>query len=294
MMGPILTVLGLLFGSFANVCIWRIPRDEEVVRTPSHCPACNAAIRWYDNIPLVSFVLLQGMCRSCRSRIPWRYPAVELASGMLFLLLFLRFGPDWRLLGYIPLAWALLVISAIDIQHYIIPDAVTYSGMAAGLVFSGAAVFFAPLSLSVLGLGPAWRWSPLLDSAVGMAAAGGLIALVAWFGRLWYRQEAMGGGDIKLAAMIGAILGWRGALLAIFLGVLTGTVGGLALLTLGKTKNTKELSETVFAGDHRDGPTEYTIVPKAALPFGPFLALGALAAVLFGPALAAWYAGLFP
>jgi leader peptidase (prepilin peptidase) / N-methyltransferase len=294
MMPFILTVLGLLFGSFANVCIWRIPRGEEVVRTPSHCPACGAPIRWYDNIPLLSYILLLGRCRSCRAGIPWRYPLVESVSGALFLLLYLRFGPDWRLAGYIPLAWALLVISAIDIEHYIIPDPFTYGGIAAGLAFAGAAVLFAPLTLSVLGPGPAWRWSPLLDGAAGAAAGGGLIALVAWFGRLWYRQEAMGGGDVKLAAMIGAFLGWKGVLLAIFLGMLTGTVAGLALLALGKTRDTGELNRTVFAGEHPGAPTEEPVEPKAAVPFGPFLAAGALSAVFFGPALASWYAGLFP
>jgi leader peptidase (prepilin peptidase)/N-methyltransferase len=289
----ILTVLGLLFGSFANVCIWRIPRDEEIVYTPSHCPGCGAPIRWYDNVPLVSYALLLGKCRSCRTPISWRYPVVELISGSLFLLLFLRFGPDWRLLGYIPLAWLLLVISAIDLEHYIIPDPFSYTGIGAGLAFAAAAVFFAPLSLSVLSPGSAWRYAPLLDSVAGMAAGAGLIALVAWFGRLWYHQEAMGGGDVRLAAMIGAFLGWKGALLAIFLGVLSGSVIGVALQALGKTKDTRELNATVFAGDHPGVPSDESIAPKAAIPFGPFLAFGALMAVFFGPRLAAWYTGLF-
>jgi leader peptidase (prepilin peptidase)/N-methyltransferase len=294
MFACILTIMGLLVGSFANVCIWRVPRDEEVVLTPSHCPACGAAIRWYDNVPLASYVLLRARCRSCRAPIAWRYPAVEAASGTLFLLLALKFGPDWRLLGYLPLAWALLVVSAIDIEHYIIPDPIAWSGIAAGLAFAGAAVLFAPLSLSVLGLGPDWRWSPLLDGAAGMAGGGGLIALIAWFGRRWYRQEAMGGGDVKLAAMIGAFLGWKGVLLAIFLGVLSGTVVGLALLALGKTRDTRELNATVFAGEPPAGGADGPVAPKAAVPFGPFLAFGALAALFFGPGLAAWYAGLLP
>ncbi|MDI6739697.1 MAG: prepilin peptidase, partial [Candidatus Edwardsbacteria bacterium] len=130
MMAFILTILGLLFGSFANVCIWRIPRREEIVRTPSHCPVCKAAIKWFDNIPLASYILLLGKCRNCKARIPWRYPLIELISGALFLLLYLSFGLDWRLLGYVPLAWALLVISAIDVEHYIIPDLLSITGMA--------------------------------------------------------------------------------------------------------------------------------------------------------------------
>lgn len=283
-------VLGLLFGSFANVCIWRIPRGEEIVRTPSHCPACGAGIRWYDNVPLVSFLLLLGRCRRCRAPIPWRYPAVELASAALFLSLALRFGTDWRLAGYIPFAWALLVISAIDIERYIIPDELTYAGAAAGVAFAAAALFFPDAALTLAGAVPGWRFAPLFDSVAGLAAGGGLIALVAWLGRLWYRQEAMGGGDVKLAAMIGAVLGWKGVLLAIFLGTVSGAVAGLVLMALGRVKTTKELNETVYAGEQGDGPAP--VAPKAAVPFGPFLALGALAAVFCGPGLLSWYAGL--
>lgn len=284
----ILTILGLLFGSFANVCIWRIPRGEEVVRRPSHCPACGAGIRWYDNIPLLSFALLLGKCRRCRARIPWCYPAVELASAALFLSLALRFGPDWRLAGYLPFAWALLVISAIDIGHYIIPDELTYAGTAAGVAFAAAALFLPGVALTLPGAAPGWRWAPLVDSVAGLVAGGGLIALVAWLGRLWYRQEAMGGGDVKLAAMIGAVLGWKGALLAIFLGMVSGAVAGLLLIALGRARTTSDLNATVYA----DAPAAGPVAPKAAVPFGPFLALGALAAVCCGPALLSWYAGL--
>ncbi|MCU0606552.1 MAG: prepilin peptidase [Candidatus Edwardsbacteria bacterium] len=283
-----ITVLGLLIGSFANVCIWRIPRGEEIVRTPSHCPACGAGIRWFDNLPVLGFLLLLGRCRRCHARIPWRYPAVELASAALFLSLALRFGPDWRLAGYIPFAWSLLVISAIDIERYIIPDELTYAGTGGGVAFAVAALFLPGIALTLPGAAPGWRFGPLLDSVAGLAAGGGLIALVAWLGRLWYRQEAMGGGDVKLAAMIGAVLGWQGALLAIFIGMVSGALAGLLLLALGRTKTTRELNETVYAGQPGAGP----VAPKAAVPFGPFLALGALAALFCGPALLSWYAGL--
>ena len=287
----ILTILGLLFGSFANVCIWRVPRGEEVVRTPSHCPQCDAAIRWYDNIPLFSFIALGGRCRACRAPIPWRYPLIEAASGALFLVLALRFGPDWRLLGYVPLAWALLVIAAIDIDHYIIPDGISVGGIAAGLALALAAVWFPPLRLSVAGFG--WRLpaAPLMDSLAGIAAGGGLIAGAAWAGHRIYGQEAMGGGDIKLAAMIGAALGWQAALLAIFIALVTGSLGGGALLLLGKATDSRELQRTHFAGELAGGGAE--VAPKPAVQFGPFLALGALAAVFCGRQLLGLYLGLF-
>jgi leader peptidase (prepilin peptidase) / N-methyltransferase len=289
----ILTILGLLFGSFANVCIWRIPRREEIVYTPSHCPRCGAAIRWYDNIPLASFLLLRGRCRHCKEPIPWRYPLVELTCGALFLLLALKFGPDWRLAGYLPLAWALLVIAGIDITHYIIPDAITVSGIAAGIAFALAAVWLPSVDLSVLGFGFTTKAAPLLDSVGGVVAGGGLIALAGWLGKAAYKQEAMGGGDIKLAAMIGAVMGWKAALLAVFFGVLSGTVIGLLLLALGKTRDTRELQRTVFAGDASADIVPDGVAARAAVPFGPFLAAGALATVFAGPLVLRWYIGLF-
>lgn len=288
-----ITVLGLLFGSFANVCIWRIPRGEEIVRTPSHCPACGAGISWYDNIPLASFLLLLGRCRSCHARIPWRYPLVEAACAALFLVLYARFGRDWRLLGYLPLAWALLVTTAVDLRHYVIPEAISRGGTAFALALAGAAALFPPLGLSVSGLGAAGRFAPLADALAGAAVGGGLIALVAWFGRRWYRQEAMGSGDIELAAMIGAFLGWKGVLLAIFLAVLTGSVAGLGLLGLGRAKDTNELNRTVYADDPLVRDAVGPVAAKAAVPFGPFLALGAMLSALFGSRLIGWYGGLF-
>lgn len=276
--GIIIFILGLLFGSFANVCIWRIPRKEEIVFTPSHCPKCLTGIKWYDNIPVVSYLLLGRKCRSCKAEISWRYPLVELISGLLFLGVYLKFGPDWRLTGYIPFVWAMLVISAIDIEHYIIPDVFTFSGLVMGLIFAALSNFRIPIDLTVFSRGDILSQWPLLDSAIGVLLGGGFLWLAAWAGEKVFKQEAMGGGDIKLAAMIGAFFGWKAILVSFFLAFLIGSVVGLGLIMLGRAKK----------NDAPDG-----IKPRAMVPFGPFLALGGILALFWGRELLGLYLSLF-
>lgn len=277
-LGAIIFILGLLFGSFANVCIWRIPRKEEIVFTPSHCPKCMGGIKWYDNIPVISYLLLGGRCRSCKTAIAWRYPVIELLSALLFLGIYLKFGPDWRLAGYLPFAWAMLVISAIDIEHYIIPDVISLPGLALGLLFALGATFGLPLDLSVFGPGDILSRWPLLDSAIGVIMGGGFLWLAAWVGEKVFRQEAMGGGDIKLAAMIGAFFGWKAILVGFFMAFLSGSIAGIALIIIGKAKN----------NEAPDG-----VKPRAMVPFGPFLALGGLLSLFWGRELLGFYLGLF-
>jgi leader peptidase (prepilin peptidase)/N-methyltransferase len=276
--GAAIFILGLLFGSFANVCIWRIPRKEEIVFTPSHCPKCLGGIKWYDNVPVLSYLLLGRKCRSCKAEISWRYPVIELMSGLLFLGVYLRFGPEWRLVGYIPFVWAMLVISAIDIEHYIIPDVISLSGLALGLLFALGATFGLPLDLSVFGSGDILSRWPLLDSAIGVIMGGGFLWLAAWVGEKVFRQEAMGGGDIKLAAMIGAFFGWKAILVGFFMAFLSGSIAGIVLIIIGKAKN----------NEAPDG-----VRPRAMVPFGPFLALGGIISLFWGKELLNLYLSLF-
>src|SRR3990170_2946554 len=200
--------LGAIVGSFLNVCIYRLPRRESVVFPGSRCPLCARPIRWYDNIPILSYLVLGGRCRGCRGSIPGRYPLVEAVTILLFLLAWTRFGLTLEWFRAVVLLSALVVVTGIDLDHRIIPDRITLSGIPVGLFL-------------------AWLLPPgIVSSVVGTVIGGGIFYLVALLSR-----GGMWGGDIKLAAMLGAFLGWSTALLALFLGVLAGgVVGGVLLL----------------------------------------------------------------
>jgi leader peptidase (prepilin peptidase)/N-methyltransferase len=240
-------LLGLVVGSFLNVVITRLPERRSLVTPRSACPACGAAIAWYDNVPLVSFAVLRGRCRSCARPIPWRYPLTEAATAVLFGLAAARFGPAPSL-GVALLLIALLVaVTGIDLEHQIIPDVITLPGTAAGLLAS-------LLTGDV----------PLVDSLIGIAAGGGLFLLI-----ILASRGGMGGGDVKLAAMLGAFLGWKVMLLSVLLAVLAGGAVAVMLLASGRTGR------------------------KDPIPFGPFLAGGGAVGLLWGEDLLEWYLGVF-
>lgn len=241
-------VAGATVGSFLNVCIWRLPAGQSVVYPPSHCPACGARIRLWDNIPLLSYLLLRGRCRSCQARIALRYPAVEALTGIMGMLLVCRFPPSPLLAVYALFVAALIVISFIDLAHQIIPDVISLPGIVVGLL------------LSALGYGPS-----LVDSAIGILLGGGLLYAVAAGYHALTGREGMGGGDIKLLAMIGAFLGWRAVLVTLVLGSFTGAVVGI----------------TAILARRADA--------RLPIPFGPFLALGAACALFCGEQIIQWY-----
>ena len=208
--------LGLLLGSFLNVCIHRIPRGISVVSPPSACPLCDERIRWYDNIPVLSFLLLGGRCRSCRSRISWQYPLVEVAGGFLFWAA-VRQSADLPAAALTFLLCSiLLVIMVIDFRHHVIPDVLTLPGMVLAL----AARLISDHSF--------------LEGAWGAAAGGGGMLLIAWIYRRVRGRQGVGGGDIKLMAAIGAFLGWRYAILILAWSFVLGAVVGVALLIARK------------------------------------------------------------
>jgi leader peptidase (prepilin peptidase)/N-methyltransferase len=243
-------LLGLFFGSFFNVCIWRIPRRKSIAFPPSHCPRCKAPIRFYDNIPLLSYLLLRAKCRKCGQPISGRYPLVEGLTGVLFLLLALKLGISWQFLRGLIFTGLLVIISFIDLDFKLIPDAISMPGVAAGLLSSLLVREFIPA---------------LIGAALGAA----IIFLAGWLWKLATRKAGMGSGDIVLAAMMGAFLGWQQLLLAIFIGVVLGVIigGGGALL---KKRNL-------------DRP----------IPFGPFLALGSVTTLFLGQMILHWYGHLF-
>jgi leader peptidase (prepilin peptidase)/N-methyltransferase len=251
--GPALVLLagmvGAVFGSFLNVCIlrWGAEPKQSVVRPSSRCPRCGAGVAWYDNIPIVSWLVLQGRCRHCGEPISIQYPLIELATALLWAFMAWRYGWSLEALRASVFGTILLGIAITDARAYIIPDEFTWGGLALGLLFALAG------GLSLLG-----------QAVLGAALGFGILWLVGVGGTWMLKQDAMGGGDIKMMAMVGAFLGWKGVLLTIFLGALLGSLIFVPLALTGR---------------------------KPLVPFGIFLALGAAAAYMVGPALFAWYLG---
>ena len=254
--------LGLIVGSFANVVIHRLPLHESVVWPNSRCPRCRAWIRWFDNIPLLSFLLLRGRCRDCRAPISWRYPIVEALTGLVFVQNVAAFGLSLRAAAGIVLGTMLLIVFFIDLDHFIIPNRITYPGVLIGLGFTLAGA--SPLSgLSYVSTASGWRAAAA--AALTAAALGAVFVLINVLSARLLGEEGMGLGDAKLAAMIGAFLGWPIGAVAILLGVFVGGVIGLGLLAL-RIRGRRE-----------------------HIPFGPALAAGAFLAMWWGSALLHWY-----
>ena len=246
-------LMGLVIGSFLNVCIWRLPRDGQVVRGRSRCPACHRTIAWYDNIPLVSFALLGGRCRGCRRRISWRYPAVELMTGIACAAVVARWGMTIPAFIYGALLCGLIVVSWIDAREQIIPDVITVPGLGLGVL---ASVAWPALH------GTLHRGAALGAGLMGAAVGGGSIWLLGWLGTLAFKKEAMGQGDVKLMAMLGAFLGWQRILLTFFLAPILGSFVGIPLKFLKG---------------------------REIIPYGPFLSIAAVIALGWGDPLMHWY-----
>jgi leader peptidase (prepilin peptidase)/N-methyltransferase len=245
----IIFLWGLCIGSFLNVCIFRIPAAQSIVRPRSACPQCQTPIRFYDNIPILSYMWLKGRCRDCGQKIALRYPLVELLTGCLAWGTYFKFGLTVTGLIYFAFIAALVVITFIDLDHRIIPDFITLPGIP---LFLAASMVIPTITL--------------LESIVGVLAGGGSLLAVAWTYKMITHKDGMGGGDIKLLAMIGALLGWQGVLLTIFVASAVGTLAGFAHMIQVRQKNM-----------------------KLAIPFGPFLAIGALVYIFWGERLIRWY-----
>ena len=243
--------LGLAVGSFLNVCIYRLPRGESVVSPPSRCPSCGRGLRWFENVPVLGYLLIGGRCRTCRAAVSPMYPIVEAGTALVFLLQYWQLG--WQPLLGIRMAFvaAMIVLFVIDLQHRILPNVITLPGVGIGVV---ASLLFEP------------GW---VASIIGVAAGGGVLWAV---GEAYFRirgEEGMGMGDVKMLAMIGAVLGWQLMLVTLLIASLTGSIfgGGMILLKRGGM--------------------------KYALPLGSFLAAGALIATHVGQPLLSWYLGFY-
>lgn len=251
-------IFGAITGSFLNVCIYRIPRGMSIVFPSSHCPSCDSEVRFYDNIPIISYLVLRGRCRSCRTKISPVYPLVELLNATLYAFTFSRFigYSVAAVIAYAFFLSALVVITFIDLEHQIIPDGITLPGIPIAILL-GATILPDPFS----------RAHPLglQSSLVGFAAGGGLFYLIAVAGESIFRKQAMGGGDIKLMALVGGLLGWKSVIVTTFVGSLIGSAVGLLLIVLKGRKW------------------------GSRLPFGPFLAVGSAVSLFWGQELFLWY-----
>ncbi len=242
---------GACIGSFLNVCIYRMPAQKSVVSPGSACPSCGHQLSWWENIPLLSYVILRAKCRQCKSPISIQYPIVEFINGVFYVLIWFKYNEAVPALIYCLFFSALLAVTVIDLKHYIIPDSISVAGIPAGI----AASFFLPQL----------NW---VDSLLGIVIGGGILYLVAWGYYAITKREGMGGGDIKLLAMIGAFLGWQAVPAVIFFSAAAGTVIGVAMMLISNKDR------------------------HYALPYGPFLAGAAVFYLFFGHEIIDWYLNL--
>lgn len=242
----ILFIFGSIVGSFLNVCIYRLPREEKIGLTRSHCPHCRKTIRWYDNIPLISYILLKAKCRYCGKPISFRYFVVEFLTALMLCLIWWRFGDPILTVIYFIFVSLLIAGSFIDLDFLIIPDSITLSGILIGLLAS-------------------FLYQGFLKSLLGALVGGGSLYLIAIMATAILKREAMGMGDVKLLAMIGSFLGWQWAVFTIFTSSLLGTIAGVLLIILKKADI------------------------KGKIPFGPYLAMGAVVSLFWGRAIINWY-----
>jgi leader peptidase (prepilin peptidase)/N-methyltransferase len=244
-------LFGACIGSFLNVVIYRLPLGRSLVSPPSSCPSCGQRLAWYDNVPVVGWLLLGGRCRTCRHGISPQYPIVELLTALLFVLVVWLTPQGPLLVSRLLLVCILIVLFGIDLEHQILPNTITLPGIAIGVMLSAIAP-----------PGPK-------DSIIGVIVGGGILYAIAGAYYLWRREEGMGMGDVKMLAMIGAFLGWKAVLVTLVLSSFSGALIGLILMAAQRGNM------------------------KFALPFGTFLSIGALVAMLVGDPLVNWYAGFF-
>jgi leader peptidase (prepilin peptidase)/N-methyltransferase len=236
-------IFGAVVGSFLNVCIFRLPAKTSIIKPLSQCPHCHHPIRFYDNIPIISFIVLRGKCRDCDGKISWRYPLVELITAVLSLLLFLQFGLTLRFLIFFIFTAVLIVITFIDLDHQIIPDVLTLPGIP---IFFLLAIFVVKI--------------PWLEALIGLLIGGGVLFAIAFVYEFLTKREGMGGGDVKLLAMIGGFLGWKSLIFILLFSSFSGAIAGITAMIIKKQDM------------------------KYAVPFGPFLSAAAVAYLFWGDA----------
>lgn len=298
-------VLGLLWGSFFNVVVWRVPRRFSIVLPGSHCPICGTPIRWHDNVPLLSQVMLGQRCRVCGSKFSWRYFGVELLTGLIWVSVFLRFGWSGATAVYLVFVSLLVVATFTDIDHWIIPDSVSIGGLVFGLLVAVGGAWYGAEYFPA-NEWPVWGhavWRPLANAAIGACVGWFIMQSIALMGRLIFRKEAMGGGDIVLMAMFGAFLGWQGVLATLVISCFIGVFLGGSLLMMDKLRERRRggplpepahrIPESInpstpdgfnAAVAHLDLHRKERSV-STHLPFGPYLCMAAYAVLIAWPVI---------
>lgn len=287
-------VFGACAGSFANVCIYRMPLEVSIITPRSQCPLCDTSLTWQENIPLVSWLTLGARCKTCAAPISVRYPIVEMITGTVFALVMWRYGIAWATPVYLAVTFSWVVLSGIDWDHQYIPDEINISGMVLGPLVAVIAQFFPwPTGLILEGI---------IDSAIGLAVGGGVIWGIRTLGSAALGQEAMGFGDVKLMAFVGSFLGYKLVLIAIFLASILGSVVGIGIKLLcrsGLGNHADELDpseepmlleaggDDEAVGGEADETDEFSRYTR--IPFGPYLVLGAFLTMLWGEELWDWY-----
>ena len=250
------TLFGLLVGSFLNVCIYRIPQSKSIMFPGSMCSNCGQPVRFYDNVPVLSYFILGGKCRNCKAPFSFRYPMVELLTGLMALAVTMKYGLTVESLIYFIFICSLLVITFIDIDHQIIPDIISLPGIPICFLMA-----FALPTTSYM--------DTLINSVLGILIGGGTLLAVGWLYMLATKKEGMGGGDIKLLAMMGALIGWKGIFFTVFVSSAVGSVVGIIVMMRMKKGM------------------------KLAIPFGPFLSIGAISYIFFGEKIIYWYLNMY-
>jgi len=297
-------LFGLMFGSFLNVCIYRLPRGQSVVWPGSACPACRVPIAWYDNLPVVSWLLLRGRCRACQARISPRYLLVELLTGLLFLACYAGFGWTFSTFKFCVFAFLLVGLIFTDAEHRLLPDALTFPGLALGLGFSllvpvqdlGSRLLAGWVRLPV-GSDLSWRLLSLVDSGLGAAVGASFIYGAGAIYRRARGVEGMGFGDVKLMAMVGSFLGMKLTIFTLFAASLAGSVFGLSAVLAVWWKRTRRrivrLHEPAAAARKRAWKSARMVYRYYEMPFGVFLGSMALVAAFFGSTVIRWYWGFY-
>ncbi|MCZ6864270.1 MAG: prepilin peptidase [Candidatus Dadabacteria bacterium] len=258
-------ILGSIIGSFLNVCIYRLPREESIVYPGSHCTSCKKSISFYHNIPILSYIFLGGRCSHCNSKISFSYPLVEILSGLLFVATLWKFGMILDTLFYLLFISGLIVITFVDLKHMIIPNVITYPGILVGILYNALTTnwqnsleLVSNFSFGFQNFFELLNEVPILDSLFGVILGGGILLLIAYTYEIIRKRQGMGMGDVKLLALIGAFLGWQGVFFVIFLSSILGSIVGLSIIIT------------------RKGDLKY------ALSFGPFLSIAAIIYIFTG------------
>jgi leader peptidase (prepilin peptidase)/N-methyltransferase len=267
-------VVGAIVGSFLNVCVYRLPAGLSVVSPGSRCPKCETPIAWYDNIPMVSWLLLGAKCRNCKTPISWQYPLVEGITAVLFLAVYWQHGLSVATPIYMLLAASMVLVTFVDLTDWTIPNEVTFPGIPIGIVCSLVAMFYPDSGLFVLG-----AFVPIFNSLLGVLVGGGVLYALDKITLAVLKKRGMGFGDVKLLAMLGAFFGYPGVVLIIMIASLIGSIVGIAMVAAQRGQKSLETEEGKQTGHY--------------LPFGPYLALGGVVVLLFGLDIYNWYFSYF-